>query len=131
MGDLLDTWRERAKRLRRETYALYLAYRDPRVSWYARVFAGAVVAYAFSPLDLIPDFVPVLGYVDDLVLVPLGIMLAIKLIPACVMEDSRARADAVLDEGLSRSWVAAAAIVVVWLILAALALILLRRIFFK
>jgi uncharacterized membrane protein YkvA (DUF1232 family) len=74
----LERW---AGRLKAETYALYLAYKDPRVPWYARLFAACVVGYAFSPIDLIPDPIPVLGYLDDLVLIPLGIALAVRMIP--------------------------------------------------
>ena len=79
---MLQRWRGWARRVKRETYALALAYRDPRTPWYARAVAAIVVAYAFSPLDLIPDVIPVLGYLDDLILVPLGILLAVRLIPA-------------------------------------------------
>ena len=78
---MLDRMRKRARRLKEEIYALYLAYRDPRVPWYARLFAAGVVAYAFSPIDLIPDFIPVLGFPDDLILVPLGVVLALRMIP--------------------------------------------------
>ncbi len=81
MHSLIDTWKRRARQLKAETYALFLAYRDRRTPWYARLFAACVVAYAFSPLDLIPDFVPVLGYLDDLILIPLGLALALKMIP--------------------------------------------------
>jgi len=86
----------RGEALNSDTYALYLAYRDPRVSWWARAWALLVVAYALSPVDFIPDFIPVLGYLDDLVLVPLGITLALRMIPAEVMAESRARAAEVL-----------------------------------
>jgi uncharacterized membrane protein YkvA (DUF1232 family) len=116
---MIANLRRRAGELRRETYALYLAYRDPRTPWIARIVAGCVVAYAFSPLDLIPDFVPVLGYLDDLVLVPLGVALALRLIPPAVMADCRARARAATDR--PTSWLAAAVIVAIWLGLAALA----------
>jgi uncharacterized membrane protein YkvA (DUF1232 family) len=102
-------------------YALYVAYRDPRVPWYARLVAALVVAYAFSPLDLIPDVVPVLGYLDDLILLPLGIALALRLIPAVVMMDSRARADAILQQGKPVNKVAAFVIVLIWIALAVLA----------
>ena len=84
--------KERARGIRRETYALYLACRDPRTPWYARLFAAAVAGYALSPIDLVPDFVPVLGYLDDLIIVPAGIVLAIKLIPVPVMAEARAQA---------------------------------------
>jgi chromate transporter len=86
--------KDRARALKRETYALYLAVRDPRTPWYARAVAAAVVAYALSPLDLIPDFIPVIGYLDDLILVPLGIALALRLIPEPVMRECRERAAA-------------------------------------
>ncbi len=89
---LLQKLKERAKALQVEVYTLFLAYRDPRTPWYARVCAAIVVAYALSPLDLIPDFIPVLGYLDDLILVPAGIALALRLIPKEVVADCRERA---------------------------------------
>jgi uncharacterized membrane protein YkvA (DUF1232 family) len=122
---MIATWKQRARLLKRETYALYLAYRDPRVPWYAKVVAACVVAYAFSPIDLIPDPIPVLGYLDDLVLIPLGIALALKLIPAEVMAECRARA--IAAEGQPTNWVAAAVIVAIWVGGAALAVMLLLR----
>ena len=125
---MIDRLRQRARRLKRETYALFLAYRDPRVPWYARLVAACVVGYAFSPIDLIPDFVPVLGYLDDLVLVPLGIALALRLMPPAVMAESRARADDLLRAGKPVSRVAAVVIVAIWLGLAALCLTLAWRI---
>ncbi len=72
---MMQPWKQQVRQLKQETYAIYLACKDPRLPWYVRVFAGFVVAYAFSPIDLIPDFIPILGYLDDLVLVPLGIIL--------------------------------------------------------
>jgi uncharacterized membrane protein YkvA (DUF1232 family) len=124
-----ETWKRRARQLKAETYALFLAYRDRRTPWYARVFAACVVAYAFSPLDLIPDFIPVLGYLDDLILVPLGIALALKMIPPQVMADSRVRAQEFRGQDRPRNWIAAAAIVIIWLALAALAIVLMVRAF--
>ncbi|MGC8780376.1 MAG: YkvA family protein [Anaerolineae bacterium] len=118
---MIATLRRRAGELKRETYALYLAYRDPRTPWIARIIAGCVVAYAFSPLDLIPDFVPVLGYLDDLVLVPLGVALALRLIPPDVLAESRARARNITDRPTNRA--AAAVIVAIWLALAVLAVV--------
>src|SRR6188508_3133839 len=113
----LRTW---ARRLKTELYALYLAARDPRVPWYARLLLVAIVAYAFSPIDLIPDFIPVLGYLDDLILVPLGIALAVRLIPPKLMAEFRA--EATRREALPRSRAAAAGIVALWLGAAALLL---------
>ena len=78
MTHLLSAWQRRAGQLKRQTYAVYLAIKDPRTPWYARVAAGLVVAYAFSPIDLIPDFIPVLGYLDDLIIIPLGIALTVS-----------------------------------------------------
>lgn len=111
--------RQWGRRLKRDAYALSLACRDPRTPWYARLLAAAVAAYAFSPLDLIPDFIPVLGYLDDLILVPLGIALVVRLIPAPIMAECRARAQAVVDRPTSR--VAAGVIVAIWLLLTVLA----------
>jgi uncharacterized membrane protein YkvA (DUF1232 family) len=112
----LAAWRERVRFLKREISALYLAAKDPRVPWYAKVLAACVVAYAFSPIDLIPDPIPVLGYLDDLVLLPLGIALVLRLVPAEVLDDCRRRA----ESGRTRpvSWTAAAVIVAVWIAVA-------------
>lgn len=112
-------WKQRARRLKREVYALYLTYKDPRTPWLARLVTACVVGYALSPIDLIPDFIPVLGYLDDLVLVPLGIMLALKLIPAEVMAECRAEAAAAAQR--PTNWLAAGVIVALWLLAAALA----------
>ena len=114
--------RQWARRIKRDTYALYLAVRNPRTPWYAKLFAACVVAYAFSPIDLIPDFIPILGYVDDVIIVPLGIMLALKMIPVAVMAECRALADASLPSSKPRSYVAAVAIVAVWLLTLALSI---------
>lgn len=122
-----QSWRDRARTLKREVYALWLAWRDPRTPWLARVVAACVAAYAFSPIDLIPDFIPILGYLDDLILVPLGVMLALRLIPPEVMADCRARADEVLASGKPVSRAAAAVIVAIWLLAAAGAILIALR----
>ena len=122
---MIDRLRRRARELRTSTHALYLAARDPRTPWYARLLALAVVAYAFSPIDLIPDPIPVLGYLDDLILVPAGIALTLRLIPPDVLADARARATAQAGRPLSR--VGAAITVALWLALAAAALWLMWR----
>lgn len=114
---VIETWRRQARRLKRETYALYLALRDPRVPWYARALAVAVVAYAFSPLDLIPDFIPVLGFLDDLIVVPLGVALVRRLIPQPVFAECRERADTLMRgdvAGWAGARVAAVVIVAIW-----------------
>jgi len=104
----------RARELRADTYALYLACRDPRVPWYAKLLVGLIVAYALSPVDLIPDFIPVLGYVDDLLIVPAGIALAVKLIPDGVLEEHRANARRQLGESRPRSRFGAILVVTIW-----------------
>jgi uncharacterized membrane protein YkvA (DUF1232 family) len=120
----LKSW---ARGLKVELYALYLAYRDPRVSWYARVLAAVVVGYAFSPIDLIPDVIPVLGYLDDLIVVPLGVALAIKMIPPHVLAECREKARHAKDRPVNR--VAAVGIVIVWIALAVLAVKIVARSF--
>lgn len=125
---MLEKARQHARRLKTETYALYLAYRDPRVPWYARLVAVCVVGYAFSPIDLIPDFIPVIGYLDDLIIVPLGILLALRLIPTDVMAECRQRASEAMRAGRPTNWVAAGIIIGVWILLAALAALLLLNV---
>jgi uncharacterized membrane protein YkvA (DUF1232 family) len=112
-----EHWRAKARALKREVFALYFACRDPRVPWYAKTLAACVVAYAFSPIDLIPDPVPVLGYLDDLVLIPLGVLVVRWMIPATVLAECRARADQLSEK--PTSWGAAAVIVLIWVLLAA------------
>jgi uncharacterized membrane protein YkvA (DUF1232 family) len=123
----IEHWKQQAKQLKIEVYALYLAYRDPRVSWYARAFTACVVGYAFSPIDLIPDFIPIIGYLDDLVLIPLGIKLAISMIPPNVMAESREKAQQIISQGKPVNRIAAIIIISIWLILAALVIIFLAR----
>jgi uncharacterized membrane protein YkvA (DUF1232 family) len=115
----LEAWKDRARRLRVEVYTLYVACRDPRVPWYAKALAAAVAGYALSPIDLIPDFIPVLGYLDDLVIVPLGILLVRRMIPAEILADCRIRAQAIIRQGKPVTRTAAVFIVVLWLLLAA------------
>jgi uncharacterized membrane protein YkvA (DUF1232 family) len=117
---MLQALRARARGLKAETLALYLAARDPRTPWTAKLLVGLVVAYALSPVDLIPDFVPVLGYLDDLILVPLGLALAIRLIPRQVLAECRSRAAARFRDGAPVSRVAGAAIIVIWVTVAVL-----------
>ncbi len=120
---LLAPLKRRARQLKAETFVLYLAGRHPQTPWYAKLVVAGVVAYAFSPIDLIPDFVPVLGYLDDLVLIPLGIALAIKLIPPAVLAECRRRAEEAVTRGKPAARVAAAVIVVIWIVLALLCLV--------
>ena len=127
----IDRLKQRARQLKTELYAIYLAYRDPRVPWYARIFAACVVGYAFSPIDLIPDPIPIVVYLDDLLLVPLGIALALKMIPAEVMAESRAKARDIAGQGKPINRAAAVVIVAIWIFLALLAIVLLAQILRK
>jgi uncharacterized membrane protein YkvA (DUF1232 family) len=102
-----------ARLLLRDVHAVYLAAHDPRVPWYAKILAAAVAGYALSPIDLIPDFIPVLGYVDDLIIVPLGIWLAVSLIPKEVMAEYRIKADEAGQR--PRSMMAAIAVISIWI----------------
>jgi uncharacterized membrane protein YkvA (DUF1232 family) len=119
----LTTLHQRARQLKAETWALALAVRDPRTPWYAKLLVAGIIAYACSPIDLIPDFVPVLGYLDDLVLLPLGIAWALQLVPPAVLVECRARAQEAIQDRKPVSWVAGAIIVVLWLVLAVLGLV--------
>lgn len=112
--------KQRALHLKAEAIALYLSARDPRTPWYAKLIVAGIVAYAFSPIDLIPDFVPVLGYIDDLILIPIGIALAIRLVPYQVLAECRLQAQKTILNGKPVSWVAGAVIIVIWLFLASL-----------
>jgi uncharacterized membrane protein YkvA (DUF1232 family) len=124
---IVPTRLERAKQwarlIKRDVLALWIAARDPRVPWYAKALAMAVAAYALSPIDLIPDFVPLLGYLDDVVIVPLGILAVVALIPPALMAEFRERATALAQRPHSTAaavvvvviWIAAAALVAIWL----------------
>jgi uncharacterized membrane protein YkvA (DUF1232 family) len=109
MTDRLNEW---ARSLKSEVHAVYLAARDPRTPWYAKALAVCIAGYALSPIDLIPDFVPVLGYLDDVVILPLGILAVIQMIPSEVMAESRATAALAADKPVSRT--GAAVIVLIW-----------------
>jgi uncharacterized membrane protein YkvA (DUF1232 family) len=112
---MLSQLRTRARALKTETYALYLAARDPRTPWFAEVLVLLVVAYALSPIDLIPDFIPVLGYLDDLVIVPAGIALALALIPPEVIAEARQKAQSELPDKRA-GIIGAAVIVLIWIL---------------
>lgn len=107
----LKTW---AKRLKQQLFVIYLAYKDERVPWYAKLFTACVVAYAFSPIDLIPDFIPILGYLDDIIIVPLGIMFAIKLIPKEVILECEIIAKEMMKNGKQKNWIAGSIIILLW-----------------
>lgn len=103
-----------AKNLKRKIFILYFAYKDERVPWYAKVFAACVVAYAFSPIDLIPDFIPILGYLDEVIIVPLAIMLALKMIPKRVISDCEGKAEEMMKNGKPKNWIVGSLIILIW-----------------
>lgn len=117
----LQKLKQQAKQLKTELYALYLACHDPRVPWYARAFAICIIGYAFSPIDLIPDFIPILGYLDDLIIVPLSIVLVIKIIPPAVMLECRVKAQSTKPRNMQKNWIAAGIILVIWVLFAVFA----------
>jgi uncharacterized membrane protein YkvA (DUF1232 family) len=119
MMQTAKSWRQLARKLKQDVVAIALAMRDPRVPWYAKALGACIIAYALSPIDLIPDFVPVVGYLDDLVLVPLGLLLMLRLIPAAVMAEHRAAAAEIAQRPVS--YAGAAAIIVIWLAVLAVA----------
>lgn len=123
----VQTWSQRARGLQTEASALYLAYRDPRVPWYAKVYLVCVLAYLFSPIDLIPDFIPILGYLDELLLMPVFIAVARKLVPEPVLNEYRAQAQERTAQGRPRIWIGAVIIIIVWIVLVALAALMIRN----
>lgn len=115
---LLAALKGRARVLKRDTFALYLAARHPSTPWYAKALAASVAAYALSPIDLIPDFIPVLGYFDDILLLPLGVAIAVRLVPRAVLDDCRARADEVFAVRTPSSRTAGYVIIAIWMLTA-------------
>ena len=122
-------WKLWARQLTAQTYALYLAYRHPRTPWYAKVFAALVVGYVFSPIDPIPDFIPGVGLLDEMVVVPIGVLLAAKMTPPDVFEECKEKAREVAEGEKPMSRIAAVVIVAVWLLCVALAVFLALRVF--
>jgi uncharacterized membrane protein YkvA (DUF1232 family) len=118
---VLEKWKEKAKALKQEIHALYLCCKDPRTPWYAKALAGFIVAYALSPIDLIPDFIPVLGYLDELILLPVGIATVRKMIPSVVLDECRLQAKEASMQSGGKGWMVAGTIVAIWIILGVLA----------
>lgn len=116
----LEQLKVKAKSIKRDLRVIYLAYRKPEVPWYAKLLGAIVVGYALSPIDLIPDFIPVLGYLDDVILIPLGITLVIKLIPAEVLAECRLEAEEIFKDGKPRNWIAGTVIILLWVAIVAL-----------
>ena len=103
-----------AKNLKRQLFILYFAYKDERVPWYVKLFTACIVAYAFSPIDLIPDFIPILGYLDDVIILPLGIMFALKMIPKDVLSDCEVKANEMMKNGKPKNWIVGSLIIFIW-----------------
>ena len=122
-------WKRRTRQLTAQTYALYLAYRHPRTPWYAKVFVALVVGYVFSPIDPIPDFIPGVGLLDEMVVVPVGVLIAMKMIPADVFAECKEKARQVEEGKKPISPIAAVIVIAIWLVCVALAVFLALRIF--
>lgn len=114
---IFNQLKNNVKKIKKELKVLYIAYKKPEVPWYAKVLAAIVVGYALSPIDLIPDFIPVLGYLDDLLLIPLGIYFALKLIPKEILVQCREEAEKTVKEHKPKSWIAVTIIITMWIII--------------
>ena len=125
----MKSWKQQARQLSAQTYALYLAYRHPKTPWYAKALTALIVGYVFSPIDPIPDFIPLVGLLDEMVVVPIGVLLAAKMIPPDVLEECREKAREVAEGEKPVSRVAAVVIVAVWVLCVALAVFLALRVF--
>jgi uncharacterized membrane protein YkvA (DUF1232 family) len=125
----LEAWKQRARQLSAQTFVLYLAYRHPRTPWYGKVFAALIVGYVFSPIDPIPDFIPGVGLLDEMVVVPIGVLIAAKMIPRQVMEECQEKARAMAEGEKPVSRAAAVVVVAVWLLCVVLAIFLALRVF--
>jgi uncharacterized membrane protein YkvA (DUF1232 family) len=124
--------RQKVAYFKRETYAVYLASKHPQVPWYAKALAALIAAYAFSPIDLIPDAIPVIGFLDDAIIIPLGILLLLRLIPPDVFEECRQQAEEIMQQqDRAQNWVMAGAIFAIWAILGFLTVIWLSKLFVK
>ena len=126
MGFLANI-KAKAKLLKRQSMVLYYAVRDPRTPLGVKLLAGAIVAYALSPIDLIPDFIPILGYLDEVILLPLAIAIALKLLPEAVLQDAQVQAESALNR--PKNYKAAVIIVLIWIALAVVLTVWLVRVF--
>lgn len=113
----LEQLKDNVKKLKKEVLVLYLAYKRPDTPWYAKLLSVVVVGYALSPIDLIPDFIPVLGYLDDLVLIPMGVYFAIKLIPENILNECRSQVDDAFKKGKPVNWTAGVIIISIWVLI--------------
>ena len=120
----LHTWKRRANRLKMDAYAIYLAYKDPRVPWYAKILIVCVIGYAFSPIDKFLNSIPIVGYLDHLIFVPLGVVLVFKkMIPLLVLTDCRQKARIAMNSTNTRNWVRGPIVILIWLLSASLIIV--------
>ena len=112
---LIEKAKETSKELKRDIKAIYFAYKRPELPWYTKTLAAVVVGYALSPIDLIPDFIPILGYLDDLVLIPLGIYFVVKLIPEDIMDQCRVQSEESFKNSKPKGWIAGSVIALLWI----------------
>ena len=124
MFDKIKSW---ARSLKRQIFILYFACKDERVPWLAKVFTACVVAYAFSPIDIIPDFIPILGYLDDVILIPIGIMIALRMISKNVLTDCEVKAEEMMKNGKPKNWIVGSLIVMIWVLIIIWAIIYIYR----
>jgi uncharacterized membrane protein YkvA (DUF1232 family) len=125
----LRRWRKIGNDLKIEAYCLYLAAKDPRTPWYAKALVACVVGYALSPIDLIPDFIPILGYLDDLIIVTYGIALAVRLVPREVLDDCRRHAPLTIQTAVRAAVIAAVVVVFLWIVMILVAILVVKRLF--
>jgi uncharacterized membrane protein YkvA (DUF1232 family) len=122
-------WRKIGNDLKFEAYCLYLAAKDPRTLWYAKALIVCVVGYALSPIDLVPDFTPILGYLDDLIIVSFGMALAVRLVPRYLLDDCRRHAPLTIQTAVRAAVIAAGVVVFLWIVTILLAVIIVKRLF--
>lgn len=127
---ITEKWKQSARKLKQELHIIYLACQDPRTPWYAKSLAACIVGYALSPIDLIPDAIPILGYTDDFLLLPLGIAAVRKMIPPVVLAECQIKATEASPQPKRKNWVAALVIIAIWIFLAIFAVILIKEYFF-
>jgi uncharacterized membrane protein YkvA (DUF1232 family) len=127
----IKSWKVKSEAFKREGYALYLASKHPRTPWYAKVLAALIIGYALSPIDFIPDFIPVVGYLDDLIIIPAGITLLIKIVPRDILEECRTKARSDFLNKKPKNWIAATIIVLIWLLAIYFTLSLIWPVIFK
>jgi uncharacterized membrane protein YkvA (DUF1232 family) len=112
----IKSWKVKSEEFKGEVYALYLASKHPRTPWYAKVLAALILGYALSPIDLIPDFIPIMGYLDDLIIIPVGVTLLIKIVPRDILEECRTKVRSDFLNKKPKNWIAATIIVLIWLL---------------